>query len=95
MVYDMKLNTKVVISGRVQGVWFRQNTKNKAEQLGVKGWVKNTDDGNVEAVFEGEEDAIGEMIKWCHHGPKLAKVTNIETTQSDYKKLYKDFRILY
>jgi len=74
----MKSKVHVIISGRVQGVWFRASTKNKAEQLGIKGWVRNTPDGNVEAVFEGDEKVIEEMLEWCNHGPPLAKVDNVQ-----------------
>jgi acylphosphatase len=73
----MKLNVHVIISGQVQGVWFRASTKQKADELGLNGWVKNTQDGNVEAVFEGEEDIVEKMISWCHGGPPKAKVDNI------------------
>ncbi|RLF27691.1 MAG: acylphosphatase [Thermoplasmata archaeon] len=85
----------VLISGRVQGVWFRGSTKDKAEQLGLHGWVKNTNDGKVEAVFEGEENAINEMIKWCHHGPPLAKVENVEINWEEPKNIEEGFSIRY
>jgi acylphosphatase len=74
----MKLNIHVIISGKVQGVWFRLNTKNKAEQLNLNGWVRNTHDGKVETVFEGEERDVNEMIKWCHEGSPLSNVTNVD-----------------
>ena len=74
----MKSKVHVIIYGRVQGVWFRVSTKNKAEQLGITGWVRNTSDGNVEAVFEGDEKIIEEMLEWCNHGPPLAEVDNVE-----------------
>ena len=74
----MKSRVHVVISGRVQGVWFRASTRDKAQQLGLTGWVKNTSEGNVEAVFEGEEKLINEMLDWCHHGPPMAEVENVE-----------------
>jgi len=74
----MKSKVHVIIYGRVQGVWFRVSTKNKAEQLGITGWVRNTSDGNVEAVFEGDEKTIEKMLEWCNHGPPLAKVDNVE-----------------
>ena len=67
----MKKNVHVIISGRVQGVWFRSSTKQKAEQLGVTGWVRNTHNGCVEAIFEGEDDEVDALIEWCHHGPPL------------------------
>ena len=74
----MKSNIHVLISGRVQGVWFRASTKQKADQLGLTGWVRNTDDGNVEAVFEGGDDTVNEIVKWCHKGPPLSKVEKVE-----------------
>ena len=73
----MKYTAHVIISGKVQGVWFRANTKNKADQLGIMGWVKNTSDGNVEAFFEGEKDLVDDMIEWCHHGPSQAQVRSV------------------
>jgi len=63
--------THVFISGRVQGVWFRAHTREKAEELGISGWVRNLPDGRVEAVFEGEDEKVDEMVKWCHRGPKV------------------------
>ncbi len=73
----MKSNVNVIISGRVQGVWFRASTKQKANELGLMGWVRNTNDGAVEAVFEGEEEIVDRMINWCRHGPPMAKVKEI------------------
>lgn len=74
----MKSRVFVIIYGKVQGVWFRATTKEKADKLGIKGWVRNTLDGNVEAIFEGEEKKIKEIIEWCNHGPPLAKVDDIK-----------------
>jgi acylphosphatase len=91
----MKARAHVLISGRVQGVWFRANTKDKAEELGVKGWVKNTFDGNVEAVFEGEEDKVKQMIAWCHRGPPLANVTNVKVKYQEFKGEFEEFSIIY
>ena len=68
----MKTSAHLIISGKVQGVWFRASTKQKAEQLGIAGWVKNTDNGRVEALIEGDEKQIQDMIKWCHQGPPLS-----------------------
>jgi len=93
MVIFMIFNIHVIISGRVQGVWFRVSTKNKAEQLGIKGWVRNTSDGKVEAVFEGEEKILDEMLKWCHIGPQLSKVDNV-VIEKKYKIVgFSDFCI--
>lgn len=71
------VSAKVRISGRVQGVWFRQSTKEKAAELGVTGWCRNCHDGSVEAVFAGERDAVQSIIDWCHVGPKMARVTKV------------------
>ena len=73
--------TRALISGRVQGVFFRDSTREKAEALGLSGWVRNLPDGRVEAVFEGDGDCVGEMISWCEEGPSNADVQNVSTTQ--------------
>jgi acylphosphatase len=91
----MKSRVHVVISGRVQGVWFRASTRDKAQQLGLTGWVKNTSEGNVEAVFEGEEKLINEMLDWCHHGPPLAQVKNVEIKKRRPSNDFDDFSIKY
>jgi acylphosphatase len=71
---------RVVISGRVQGVWFRDSCRVEAEQRGVAGWVRNLPGGSVEAAFEGEEGAVAEMVDWCRVGPPRAVVTSVEVT---------------
>lgn len=91
----MKKNVHVFISGRVQGVFFRANTKQKAENLGITGWVRNTSDGRVEGVFEGEEDKLENMIEWCHHGPSHANVENVEVTEEKKGQGYQSFKIKY
>jgi len=82
------------IYGRVQGVWFRANTKEMADKLGLHGWVRNTNDGGVEAVFEGNDEAVEKAIEWCHHGPPLARVEKVDIR---YEKPIgeKEFRIIY
>jgi acylphosphatase len=90
----MKTQVHVVISGIVQGVWYRASTKVKAEQLGLTGWVKNTSDGNVEAVFEGDEQKIKEMVAWCWKGPPNAKVTDICMKQDSVVGSFKEFSVL-
>ena len=62
----------------MQGVWFRDSCRSEARRLHVSGWAKNRFDGRVEAVFEGEPDAVNEMANWCQHGPPHAAVTSIE-----------------
>jgi acylphosphatase len=66
------------VSGRVQGVWYRDSCRAEARRLGVAGWVRNLRDGRVEAVFEGEPDAVEAMVSWCHEGPPHALVTRVE-----------------
>ena len=72
------IRAEVRVSGRVQGVWFRQSTKNTAEQHSVKGWCRNTPEGSVEAVFEGEEAAVQAVIDWCKRGPDMAQVDDLQ-----------------
>jgi acylphosphatase len=69
---------RVVVSGRVQGVFFRASCAEEASRLGLSGWVANERDGSVEAVFEGDEEAVVEMIAWCHDGPEWARVTGVD-----------------
>jgi acylphosphatase len=68
----------VWVSGRVQGVWFRESCREEAVLRGVAGWVHNLPDGRVEAVFEGEPDAVDAMVAWCHQGPPRARVREVE-----------------
>jgi len=83
-VRDMKVRAHVFVSGRVQGVFFRSETKRKADNHGVKGWVRNSPDGRVEAVFEGEEEAVKALIEFCRRGPSGARVTNVDLTWENY-----------
>ena len=71
----------VLVSGRVQGVFFRDSTRQEAERLGLSGWVSNTEDGRVEAVFEGEPEAVRQMIEWCESGPSSADVDDVSVEQ--------------
>lgn len=73
----------VFVSGTVQGVYYRANTRDTAREASVDGWVKNLDDGRVEAVFEGPADAVEEMIEWCHTGSPAADVENVEAEYED------------
>ena len=91
----MKTNVHVIIFGRVQGVWFRSSTKQKAEQLGVNGWVRNTKDGRVEAIFEGEENSVKSLLEWCHNGPPLAKIEKVEVNNQSPTNGFYDFSIRY
>jgi acylphosphatase len=72
-----QVRAHVFISGRVQGVGYRFSTIEQADNLGVTGWVRNLPDGRVEAVFEGNQAAVEEMIRWCHRGPRSAVVKDV------------------
>jgi acylphosphatase len=88
-----KVRVHVFVSGRVQGVFFRQNTRLKAETLGVRGWIRNLGDSRVEAVFEGEAVAVNNIVEYCHHGPSSAKVENVEVHHEKYCGDFFDFQI--
>ncbi len=83
------------ISGRVQGVFYRASTYEKALSLGLKGWVKNLPDGRVELVAEGPHDKIEELLKWCKQGPPGARVTNIEVEMEEPSRDFTGFSIRY
>jgi acylphosphatase len=68
----------VFVSGRVQGVFYRANTRDTARDLGVDGWVRNLDDGRVEAIFEGPQEYVEEMVDWCHDGSPSARVEDVD-----------------
>ena len=73
----MVVRYRVLISGRVQGVFFRDSCRRLAEQHGVTGWVRNLPDGRVEAVFEGPAEEVRRLVDWAHAGPRLAIVSDV------------------
>ncbi|QIN82284.1 acylphosphatase [Rubrobacter tropicus] len=75
---DERERAHVRVTGRVQGVFFRDTARRQAERLGLSGWVSNSPDGAVEAVFEGPSERVREMIRWCEQGPPDAAVENVE-----------------
>lgn len=91
----MKIRVHIFLSGRVQGVFFRLTAKEWADELGVKGWVRNLHDGRVEAVIEGEEEKVREMLDLMKKGPSFALVENMEIQIEEFKNEFKDFRIRY
>jgi len=90
-----KVRAHVYVSGRVQGVFFRYETRKEAKKHGVKGWVKNLQDGRVEAVFEGEKEDVEKLIDFCRKGPPLAKVDKVEVFWEEYKGEFKSFNIVF
>ena len=77
------IRKRVVVSGRVQGVFFRDTTRRMAQSRGVAGWVRNRPDGAVEAAFEGEPDAVDAMVEFAREGPRGAVVAAVEVTDED------------
>ncbi len=85
----------LIIEGRVQGVFYRAFTRDVAVTLGLKGWVRNLYDGNVEAVFEGEKGKIGQAIAQCYKGPPASNVINIDIKWEDYTGEFNTFSVRY
>ncbi|SEA23428.1 acylphosphatase [Desulfuromusa kysingii] len=83
----------VRVTGKVQGVWFRQSTKNMAERYEITGWCRNNSDGTVTAVFEGEKPAVEAVIEWCKSGPELARVDDLEVQWREATGDFKQFFI--
>lgn len=77
-----RVTRHLVITGRVQGVWYRESMREAADSLEVTGWVRNRADGSVEAVAQGEAARVDALIDWCRRGPPLAKVLNVEVEEA-------------
>lgn len=90
-----KVRAHVIVSGRVQGVFFRAETKRAAERFGAGGWVRNRSDGTVEAVFEGDRQNVEDIVAWCHHGPEMARVTDVKVAWENYIGDMRGFVIQY
>jgi acylphosphatase len=75
---DHRVRAHVHVSGKVQGVYYRASTREKARDVGVDGWVRNLDDGRVEAVFEGQEEDVEELVDWCRTGSSAAEVRDLD-----------------
>ncbi len=77
------IRAHVFVSGRVQGVYYRASTRDAAREKGVDGWVRNLEDGRVEATFEGPEPSVEAMIEWCHTGSRAADVDDVDVTYEE------------
>jgi acylphosphatase len=84
---------RVVVRGYVQGVGFRASCQREADAAGVRGWVHNQWDGSVEALFEGPEEGVDRMIRWCHRGPRMADVEAVEQYATDAPAPASPFRL--
>jgi acylphosphatase len=90
----MNTRAHVYVTGLVQGVYFRQNTKRLAKKFAVTGWVRNLPDGRVEATFEGEQTAVEEMVHYCKKGTIRAKVTDVQVSWEPFKSEFAEFQIV-
>ncbi len=90
----MKIRANVIVSGKVQGVFFRSRTMAKAREVGVTGWVRNLPNGKVEAVFEGNEDAVETMIEFCKVGSPRALVKDVEVKREAYTGEHRNFKVI-
>ncbi len=89
----MSRTVSIIVKGKVQGVFYRQSTKEKADSLNITGQVKNERDGSVSIIATGSSGAIDELIAWCHIGPRRAIVSEVKTSEIEEKK-YEDFSII-
>jgi acylphosphatase len=89
----MTRKVKILVSGRVQGVYFRMFTHNKAKQYGVKGHARNLPDGRVEIIAEADKTSIDNFIKWCHKGPVTARVDDVEISELEPDAVLTSFEI--
>ncbi|VVB86946.1 Acylphosphatase [uncultured archaeon] len=90
----MNTRVHVFVSGKVQGVSYRSGTKDNAQEMGLTGWVRNLEDGRVEAVFEGTKERVEKMVKWCRKGPDYAVVKDMEIRFEEYTGEFKKFAII-
>ncbi len=86
---------RVFVTGKVQGVFFRQALKVKAKQNNVFGWVRNLKDGRVEALLEGSDESVNVLVEWCHGGPANARVEDVEIRNEEYSNEFSKFDVLY
>ncbi len=89
------IQIKLVITGRVQGVFFRAETKKTADRLGINGYVKNLSDGSVEAVIKGDPASVSQMIEWCQKGPAISKVQSVKTEEISSVSNFNTFDVRY
>jgi acylphosphatase len=90
----MKIRSRIIVTGLVQGVNFRYHTRQTALAHDVSGWVKNLPDGSVEGCFEGEEADVNALVDWCRTGPDWARVDHLALKKEAYRGEFDDFRII-
>ena len=89
----MKVRAHIFVSGRVQGVFFRIETRNRARRRNITGWVRNTSDGKVETIFEGEKEDVNELIEFCKRGPSESRITKVDIRWEEHTGEFRDFQI--
>lgn len=90
-----KGRVQLIIHGKVQGVFFRATARERAEELGLVGWVRNSPEGTVEITAEGEREDLERFIAWCNEGPRNSRVDHVTVVWGNYSEDYEDFRIEY
>ena len=89
-----KKRVRLIIQGKVQGVFFRASTKDKATELGLSGFVRNREDGAVEVVAEGDQEKLQELVDWSRIGPDLATVSTVQLDWQSYRSQFEEFTII-
>lgn len=89
------LRVRLIIRGRVQGVWFRDSTRRQAGLLNVYGWVKNRPDGAVEVLAEGPEKAVKKLVAWCYAGPSAARVDRVKEIEEPWRGEFETFDVMF
>ncbi len=92
---EKQVRAHAIISGRVQGVFFRAETQRAAKGFGVFGWVRNNREGTVEAVFEGRQQDVDAVLNWCRKGPRMARVNAVDVKWQDYTGAFDRFDVTY
>jgi acylphosphatase len=92
---ENKIRVHAIITGKVQGVFFRMETQRAARNYGVTGWVRNKMDGSVDAVMEGNEADVKSLLAWCQEGPPHARVSNVDVIWQDYTGEFETFEVTY
>jgi acylphosphatase len=89
----MRQRVQIIVTGKVQGVFFRASTREKAKQLGIGGFARNQPDGRVEIIADGDQASLQQFIAWCHEGPPLSRVENVIVTDMETSHFFDHFEI--
>ncbi len=89
------MRVRIKVYGLVQGVFFRANARERAYKLGLRGWIRNNEDGGVEILAEGRGEAVQKLVEWCKLGPGMARVDKVEITEEEPEEKLGKFKIVY